>query len=250
MVLSGFVAFAQTKKKTTTTKHQSTTKTYQQTNTNNYKPQKNNEKPPFAFGLRSGLGLSNFHFSAKDKDLAKSSNDATKSFLSYAATAFVEFGIAKNLLIQPGVSLINKGSKTEEKSGDITNTIKFSILAVEVPINVIYRYPLNDRIALQFNGGPFASFNVAGTARLTEKTPQGSDSNSEDLKFGSSEDSNLSSTEFGFNVGAGIWGKPGFGLGLNYAFGLSNLIPKDKRDTDSGEKISSRVISLMVTYSF
>ncbi len=206
------------------------------------------------FGIKAGVNLARFHSSGSDA--SKSFNDNAKDNVGFNVTAFADFGVGNNFFIQPGVSLQNKGTKFEETTtvGSITNTTtsKVNLMAIEVPVNAVFRIPTGNAGAVQISAGPYVGFNISGKNKFetvtTGGTNAGTVSNENDLKFGSSTDKNYASTEFGANFGLAYRTNSGFLVGANYGLGLSNLIPKDSRSGDS--KLTNRVLGFSVGYSF
>lgn len=206
------------------------------------------------FGIKAGVNLARFHASGTDN--SASFNDNVKDNVGFNVTAFADFGVGNNFFIQPGVSLQNKGAKFEEirTVGGITNTTtnKVNLMAIEVPINAVLRIPTGDAGAVQISAGPYVGFNISGKNKFETVTTGGATSGTvsdeNDLKFGSTNDKDYGSTEFGANFGLAYRTTSGFLVGANYGLGLSNLIPKDSRSGDG--KLTNRVLGFSVGYSF
>ncbi|WP_231464143.1 MULTISPECIES: porin family protein [unclassified Pedobacter] len=206
------------------------------------------------FGIKAGVNLARFH--ASDFTGSEDYNNTMKDNVGFNVTAFADFGVGNNFFIQPGVSLQNKGAKFQETrtAAGVTNTTtnKTSLMAIEVPINAVFRIPTGDAGAVQISAGPYVGFNISGKNKFETVTTGGNAagtiSNENDLKFGSTTDKNYSSTEFGANLGLAYRTNSGFLVGANYGLGLSNLIPKDSRSGDG--KLTNRVLGFSVGYSF
>ena len=190
-------------------------------------------------GVKAGVNLAKIHASGTGDD---GINDNTKSNVGYTITAFGDFGVGKNLFIQPGISLQNKGSKTE--IGSFTN--KKDIMAIEVPINAVLRIPTGDAGAVQISAGPYIGFNVSGKNKVTATAGSAEVSGDRDLKFGSSAGDDFKGTDFGANFGLAYRLNTGIQVGANYGLGLSDLTPKD----NGGYKQTNRVLGFTVGYSF
>lgn len=205
------------------------------------------------FGLKAGVNLSKFHASG---DGADAFNDNVKNNVGFNVTAYGDFGVGNNFFIQPGISLQNKGAKFETTTtvGNVVTTAstKANLMAIEVPINAVFRIPTGDAGAIQISAGPYIGFNISGKDK-NELTTSGSNnagstSTENDLKFGSSTDKDYSSTDFGANFGLAYRLNSGFTVGANYGLGFSNLVPKDNRVNDN--KLTNRVLGFSVGYSF
>jgi len=206
------------------------------------------------FGIKAGVNLARFH--ASDFNGSEDFNNNVKDNVGFNVTAFADFGVGNNFFIQPGVSLQNKGAKFQEtrSAAGITNTTtnKVNLMAIEVPINAVFRIPTGDAGAVQISAGPYVGFNISGKNKFETVTTGGNAagtvSDESDLKFGSSSDKNYGSTDFGANFGLAYRTNSGFLVGANYGLGLSNIVPKDNRSGDG--KLTNRVLGFTVGYSF
>lgn len=203
-------------------------------------------------GIKAGVNLARIHYSGDD---VSSLNDFTKNNLGYNFTVFGDFGVGNNFFIQPGISLQNKGTKLEGTipvgSNNVTGTSTVNVMAIEVPINAVFRIPTGDAGALHVSAGPYVGFNIAGKSKVKVNQGAGSELGSQenDLEFGSKTDDDLSSTDFGANFGLAYRLNSGISVGANYGLGLSNLIPKDNRGNNDN-KATNRVLGFTVGYSF
>jgi hypothetical protein len=218
------------------------------------------------FGIKAGVNLSKFHMGG-DNALSNAYNDNVKSNVGFNVTAFADFGVGNNFFIQPGVSLQNKGDKFESVNATtvnnttttITSTGKRNLMAIEVPINAVFRIPTGTAGAVQISAGPYVGFNISGknkgdvTTTVTNNANNTSSSstvaNDTDLSFGSATNKDFASTDFGANFGLAYRTNSGFLVGANYGLGLSNLVPKDSR-TNNDNKLTNRVLGFSVGYSF
>jgi hypothetical protein len=196
------------------------------------------------FGLKAGVNLSRIHASGSN---AAAINDITKDNIGYTVTAFGDFGVGSNFFIQPGISLQNKGTKLEGTVASITTDSKTNIMAVEVPVNAVFRIPTGDVGAVQISAGPYVGFNVSGKQKTTISSGANQGTTETDLKFGSNADDNISGTDFGANFGLAYRFNSGFQFGANYGLGLTNLVPKDGRSGDN--KATNRVLGFTIGYS-
>ena len=200
------------------------------------------------FGLKAGVNLARFHYSGSG---ASSVNDKTKDNVGFNVTGYGDFGVANNFFIQPGISLQNKGTKLDGTIGEggdaITGTNTFNVMAIEVPINAVYRIPTGDAGAVLISAGPYVGFNISGKSKVNITAGDNQGKTETNLKFGNSTTDNLTSTDFGANFGLGYRLGSGVGFGANYGLGLSNLVPKDSRTGDA--KATNRVLGFYLSYS-
>ncbi|MNK24610.1 hypothetical protein D3C87_429210 [compost metagenome] len=197
-------------------------------------------------GIKAGVNLSRIHYSGFDG--ASERNDNAKDNVGFNVTAFGDFGVGNNFFIQPGVSLQNKGEKYTLNSGSNSATLSRNIMAIEVPVNAVFRIPTGDAGAVQISAGPYVGFNIAGKQKISGNVGSTSGMTERDLEFGNRNDDDYSSTDFGANFGLGYRMNSGFMLGANYGMGLTNLLPKDNRSGDS--KATNRIWGFSVGYSF
>lgn len=197
-------------------------------------------------GIKAGVNLSTIRASGFDG--ASAVNDATKQNLGYNFTVFGDFGVGNNFFLQPGISLQNKGTKIQNTTAGITTEATANIMAIEVPVNAVFRIPTGDAGALQLSAGPYIGFNVAGKTKTKVSGGNNSGTTERDLEFGNDSNDDFASTDFGANFGLGYRMNSGFMLGANYGLGLTNLQPKADRSGDS--KATNRVWGFSVGYSF
>ncbi len=203
-------------------------------------------------GVKAGINLSTIRYSGFEG--ADIFNDATKQNVGYNFTVFGDFGVGNNFFIQPGISLQNKGTKLEGTypigNNTITGTNTTNVMAIEVPVNAVFRIPTGTSGAVQINAGPYIGFNIDGKSKVKVTNGPGSELGLQENKidFGSKSDDDLSGMDFGANFGLGYRMNSGFMVSANYGLGLSNLVPKDKRTDDV--KAANRVIGFSVGYSF
>ncbi|WP_316827315.1 outer membrane beta-barrel protein [Pedobacter miscanthi] len=217
------------------------------------------------FGIKAGVNLSKFH-AGGDNAASNAYNDNVKNNVGFNVTAFGDFGVGNNFFIQPGISLQNKGAKGESVSTitgnnttiTTTTTGKTNLMAIEVPINAVFRIPTGDAGAIQISAGPYIGFNISGKDKgeirtttvnnTTNASTTATVSNDRDLSFGSASDKNYGSTDFGANFGLAYRTNSGFLVGANYGLGLTDLTPKDSRA--NANKLTNRVLGFSVGYSF
>ncbi|SOD15490.1 porin family protein [Pedobacter xixiisoli] len=197
-------------------------------------------------GIKAGVNLSTIR--ARGFDGASAINDATKQNVGYNFTVFGDFGVGNNFFIQPGVSLQNKGTKLQNTTAGVTTEATANIMAVEVPVNAVFRIPTGNEGAIQISAGPYIGFNIDGKAKTKISGGANSGTTETDLKFGNDSGDNFTSTDFGANFGVGYRMGNGFLLGANYGMGLTNVQPKAERSGDS--KLANRVWGFSLGYSF
>jgi len=198
------------------------------------------------FGLKAGVNLSRVHYTNDYSNL----NDYVKDNVGFNVTGYGDFGIANNFFIQPGITLQNKGTNIElkDENNQAINTMKSSLMSIDVPVNAVLRIPTGDAGAVQISAGPYIGFNISGKEKIELNTGAATGSTERDYKFGSSTDDDVSSIDYGANFGLGYRLNSGLTLGANYGLGFANMVPKDKVTNNS--KGTNRILGFSVGYSF
>ena len=119
----------------------------------------------------------------------------------YHFGVLVEFRLYKQLFIQPGFLITNKGSKYIVRNDSDSSTtgfsdFQFSSFNADIPLNLICKFDL----------GTFKLFLIAGPNLgygLTGKW-KGSDGTSSNVHFGNGSDDDLKLFDFGLNIGGGL----------------------------------------------
>jgi Outer membrane protein beta-barrel domain len=150
--------------------------------------------------------------------------------------ALVEKPFSQNLSIQSGLSLSSKGAKI---AGNSFNS-EISPLYLEIPLNALYQERFGNSKVHLF-AGPYLGIGVAGKNKVTILNV----TTSNDIKFGTADDSNFTLTDVGVNMGIGVEIQQLL-LRFQYGLSLSNLDPKG---TDNAE-IKHRVIGISIGYMF
>lgn len=201
------------------------------------------------FGVKAGVNLSKMYFNDKFSD-QESLNDMQENNIGFNVTGYGDFGVGNNFFIQPGITLQNKGMKvsgTDDVTG-ISGEATLNTMHVGVPVNAVFRIPTGSAGAVQLSAGPYLDFAIAGKTKGEVSGASVSGSGERDVNFGSKTDDDMSSMDFGANLGASYRMNNGFSVGAQYGLGLMNQIPKENRSGD--QKTTNRVWSFTLGYSF
>lgn len=147
------------------------------------------------FGLRAGLSV------------AKLGADAeTDGRAGLHIGAVADIPLATNIYLEPGLLFNMKGAKA-----DIAReTLKLSLNYIEMPIVGVYKYHINNDIAVRGNFGPYFAVGVGGKGKLG------------DYKVDSFGDDGYKRFDMGLNFGAGVEYQC-FMFNFGYDLGLVNL---------------------------
>jgi outer membrane immunogenic protein len=142
-----------------------------------------------SFGISTGLNFSSI--SGEDADDAN-------SHIGYTAGGFLQYSLNENMFIKPEIQYSQKGWKEHyEESYDgesYTEDLIITLNYLDLPL--MFGYSINNEINLM--AGPFISVYLDGKYKATYTEDGESESYSEDI-----EDSEVSSTQYGFCLGAG-----------------------------------------------
>lgn len=178
-------------------------------------------------------------------NLAKYSNmDEAKNNTGFYVTGFADLPVASQFSIQPGVSLQNKGSKSEWSEGGAKLTGKSTTMSIEIPVNAVYYIPTGATGSVFIGAGPYVGFNVSGKIK-GEGSLGGNNGASinEDIKFGSKE-GEMKVIDAGANFMLGYKMSNGLLINAGYGLGLSNL----SNESGSDNKFSNRVLSFGIGF--
>lgn len=203
------------------------------------------------FGVKGGLNSANI---TMDKD--GNVNDK-RGILSYNIGVYADVALLPVLSIQPGIFLGGKGSKFtvgDEGSNNFTR-VKTLPTYVEVPINVVVKLPLMNKVKLFFGAGPYAAVGVGGKNTIDGKLLGSAFSDNTNITFsndnvnstGSSYKGDLKRFDAGLNILGGIEISH-FTLDANYGYGLVNIKPGATNGSDY--KFQNRVLTIQVGLLF
>jgi hypothetical protein len=196
------------------------------------------------FGIRAGINFQNFN--GKDYQGDKLKN---KMIVGFHAGVNVEFPVAPDFVLQPGLLFTVKGTDTDEDVG--TGTIRVNY--IELPVNFIFKPVLgNGRLILGL--GPYIAYGISGKVKLS-----GTDSDFEkNIKFENNlSESQLLDDEFyvrPFDAGANLLAGYEFGFGisvqLNAQLGLLKINPGYDGDSNDDTSIKNTGFGISVGYRF
>ena len=158
------------------------------------------------FGVKGGLNIATLTGDVED----------ASSLIGFQIGGFAEIKISEKFSIQPELMYSSQGA-----SSDLGGDLKLDY----INIPVMAKFYVAKSFSLE--AGPQIGFLVSAKA------------DGEDVK------DFVSSTDFGFNFGAGYDFTEKLSAGLRYNLGLSNV-----DDSDSGDSIKNAVISITLGYKF
>ncbi len=174
------------------------------------------------FGIKGGLNIANLTYSGDG------TTASVKSIMGIQVGPVADFKLQENLSFNTGLLFSIKGAKTEGTDG-ITETLDYLV----VPLNLAYKFPINNDAKFFLQAGPYIGYALSGKDKYSDGT--------DDIKFG--EKGGMKRGDFGIGFGAGLE----FGAivaSLNYELGLSNMLD------DATYKQKNKVIQISVAYMF
>ncbi len=142
------------------------------------------------FGVKAGVTLPTFAVSGDGEDLLTRTSTTSLFFGGNA-----DFAISPMFSIQPGLSLIRKGSKIELDLLGLETTFTTNIMYVEVPVNLLANFKVGSG-KIFIGAGPYFGFAISGKVKAEATLMGEPESVEETLKISSSDDSDIKSTEF------------------------------------------------------
>jgi hypothetical protein len=162
---------------------------------------------------------------------------------SFTAGLRVGWPVGEGLVVQPGLLYVAKGvsygkSQGTDPAGNPTGEFEslHVVDALEVPVFLRWRLPLDWRVRPVLLGGPFVSFETAERLKTT-----GSQNTSQSVDV-------LNNTDYGLGFGAGLEMRAGPGSWIlegRYDLGLANL-----GDFQGSDHVHSGAFAITTGYSF
>lgn len=168
------------------------------------------------------------------------------------------FGLSKPIDLESGILFVGRGAKSNTYFSSSTSDnyvkSKFNPYYLEVPLNVVLRFPLDKHCNIFVNAGPYVEMGIAGKSKTEVNAFGATSTSTENIKF--SNDNPFTSQQddasynklkrFGFGVNAG----GGVDLGaiilkVNYEYGLTKINSTESNNSDN-DKNKYRTLSFSV----
>jgi hypothetical protein len=215
------------------------------------------QKNQGGFIIKGGVNFSNI--STADDGSINEANSLT----TFNAGVLGDIPIADVLSIQTGLILNGKGAKSEYYVDDNNHNdnyvkAKFKPLYLELPVNAVFKMPLEDKSAVFIGAGPYLALGIGGKSEITTKLLGVENSYEEDIDFDEDDITTdeqegaqwnkLKQWDMGVNFLAGIEVNHVV-LSLNYGLGLTK-INSMQTDNDENDKNKYRVFSISLGVKF
>lgn len=202
------------------------------------------QRPAMIWGVKGGLNLSKIVV----KDDLDNYSESYKLNPGFHVGVTAEMPLTETFAFETGLLLSTKGFKMKESEAFDGTSYEYHATA-----NLYYLdLPLTARKYFTIGGtrffgtfGPYIGYGLSGKAKM-ETTKNGeTESDEEDVKWGSGDNDTIKRLDFGLTAGAGL-GLNALQFGVSYNLGLANIAA----DTSGGTTIHNQVIALSVGYQF
>ena len=197
-----------------------------------------------SYVVKGGLNLSNMLI--KDDDGTRREDTKNKTGFNFGITA--EFPISKTVDFETGLLLSTKGFRISDKK--INNGITYedkgsvNLLYIDIPLTAKTYYNIGtSRIYGVF--GPYLGVGLSGKSKSESVSINGTESDEQDVNWGSGDSDDIKRLDFGLTVGAGMEMNSVL-IGLSYNLGLANI----SGVKDHVQKINNKVLGLSIGYKF
>jgi len=208
---------------------------------------------PGGIYLRGGYNLSN---------ISTKSNggvDDARALSTFNVGATADIPLLPVLSLQTGLLLSGKGSKSDsyldanDHSDNYVKT-KFNPLYLELPVNLLVKFPIDESIRVFVGGGPYVAMGIGGKAKGESSLLGVKDSYSESIKFNNDDPltgeqegarfDRLKRFDVGLNAVAGLEVSRMM-FALNYGWGLTK-INSTQTNNSANDKNKFRTFSVNV----
>jgi len=167
------------------------------------------------FGFAAGAAFANYK--AKADGISFSAEVKT----GITAGILIDIPVDKNFSFQPALNFVQKGTKYEFSDFGITEESKMTVNLVEVPLNVLFNYPITGG-TLFVGAGPSVAFALSGK----EKYDDGTQTDENEISFGNDPDNDdMKGLDLGINLLGGFRLTNGLFVSTGFNAGLNNLLP-------------------------
>ncbi|MEO6135402.1 MAG: porin family protein [Ginsengibacter sp.] len=168
------------------------------------------------------------------------------------------FGISSIIDLESGLLLSGQGAKAETYFTDARDDnyvkAKFNPMYLQVPVNLVVKFPLAGKAGIFLHAGPYVAMGIAGTSKVDSKILGITSSSSEKIKFNNDDPTTneqegaaynrIKRFDYGLNVGGGIdLGK--ILLKANYGMGFAKINSTQTNNNDN-DKNKYRTVSVSV----
>ena len=178
------------------------------------------------------------------------------SLNSYHLGLNYDLPLSKFGSVQFGFMVTGKGSKTEVgKPGDaIYSKATTKPYYIEIPVNLVANFPLTAGFKAFAGAGPYGAIGIAGMNTIKTISNIGAIYKNKDIDFnnknpnlnpeGNAGYAQIERFDYGLNILGGIEWKS-FIMGVNFGYGLAQVVPASA--TNSNSNLKNRVLSVSLS---
>lgn len=203
------------------------------------------------FGIKGGVNYSNITITNSGE------TDDNRGIATFHVGGYVDAPLAEVLSIQGGLMVSGKGAKYTWSSSGINSSLeaKTNPIYLELPVNLVGKIPLGDKLKLFVGAGPYAAMGIAGKNSVKGKLLGADFSDEDNIEYSNDDPANgdngysgnLKRFDFGLNLLAGL--EIGhLTLNANYGHGFTNIRPG--AENNDNDKFKNRVVSFSVGILF
>lgn len=182
-----------------------------------------------AFGVRAGVNINSLSYSGQENTML----DDIKSRAGFHVGVVMDWNVAGDFYIQPGVYFTTRGAKSEWSGSDedysASITTKLNMSYLQIPVLASYRFPVSDAVKIDLNVGPYIAIGLGGKVKVDASETYMGETDRDSYKydiFGKSSDDkergDFKRFDAGLRFGAGV-NIHQFYVGVSYDLGLTNL---------------------------
>ena len=185
-----------------------------------------------AVGIQAGATFASYKATIVDVSIT------SKTKVGFTVGLTLSAPLGTNFSFRPQLNFVQKGGKLKEEGFSDNTTLNY----LELPLNFVYNAGTPKGMFF-IGAGPSLGFGLSGK----DKWDDGSESGSDDIKFGSGDDADFKPFEAGINILAGYQFAGGFFVAANYNAALNNIL-QDDPEFDS--KYHNRYFGIRIGYMF
>lgn len=176
------------------------------------------------FGIKGGVNFANMTISAMGIGV-------TPKSLTGVHVGFVgDFELQNSLFFNTGLLYSLKGFKMSASGETLSESLNYLV----VPLNLEYKFPLNEKSKFMIQAGPYLGYALSGKNK--------NNGESSNVRFGG--EGGMKRFDYGLGFGAGVE----FGAlvtSLNYELGLAKIV-----DSGGDGSAKNKVLQISVAYLF
>lgn len=190
-------------------------------------------------GIKGGINLTNV---TNVQEVV----DDKKGMTTFNAGIVAALPLSQTFEIRTGLDVQSKGFRSKEAGG----TARLNPIYLELPVNLAFQLPMNERVKAYVGAGPYAAVGLfgnyknVGTGYDTKKIKWGNDA-----PGNSGSEGTLKRFDAGANIIAGLdFGK--VGIHAQYGFGMANTAPDNSSYWGEDKKFQNRAFGLSGVFYF